>query len=132
MIYFFQSLESQWKDLNTLLDEKQKLSKQRSEQLSAYEKLRDQIFEWLTVTENKVSRLEVIAIDIDLLKRQNEELKPIIKEYRDYGVNIDKVNELGSIYDALLRGERPDSPSRRRSQAYSPTKRTSVAASPCK
>ncbi|XP_044737986.1 dystonin isoform X15 [Chrysoperla carnea] len=124
------SLESQWKDLNTLLDEKQKLSKQRSEQLSAYEKLRDQIFEWLTVTENKVSRLEVIAIDIDLLKRQNEELKPIIKEYRDYGVNIDKVNELGSIYDALLRGERPDSPSRRRSQAYSPTKRTSVAASP--
>lgn len=131
MFFFFQSLESQWKDLNALLDEKQKLSKQRSEQLVAYEKLRDQVLEWLQSTENKVARLEPIAIDIETLKRQNEEIKPIAKEYRDYGQTVDKLNELGTIYDALLRGERPDSPSRRRSQAYSPTKR-GISTNSCK
>jgi hypothetical protein len=54
-----------------------------------------------------------------------------MKEYRDYGTTIDKVNDLGNIYDGLLRGERPESPPRRRSSAYSPTKRTSVTSSPC-
>jgi hypothetical protein len=54
-----------------------------------------------------------------------------MKEYRDYGTTIDKVNDLGNIYDGLLRGERPESPARRRSSAYSPTKRTSVTSSPC-
>jgi hypothetical protein len=54
-----------------------------------------------------------------------------VKEYRDYGNTIDKVNDLGNVYDGLLRGERPESPTRRRSSAYSPTKRTSVTASPC-
>lgn len=57
--------------------------------------------------------------------------QPLAKEYRDYSNTIDKVNDLGNAYDALLRGERPDSPSRRRSSAVSPTKRTSVS-SPCK
>jgi len=54
-----------------------------------------------------------------------------MKEYKDYGTTIDKVNDLGNAYDGLLRGERPDSPSRRRTSAYSPTKRTSVTSSPC-
>jgi hypothetical protein len=58
-------------------------------------------------------------------------LQPLMKEYRDYGTTIDKVNDLGNIYDGLLRGERPESPARRRSSAYSPTKRTSVTSSPC-
>lgn len=60
------------------------------------------------------------------------ELQPLMKEYRDYGNTIDKVNDLGNMYDGLLRGERPESPPRRRSSAYSPTKRTSATASPCK
>ena len=54
-----------------------------------------------------------------------------MKDYKDYGNTIDKVNDLGNAYDGLLRGERPDSPARRRSSAYSPTKRTSVTSSPC-
>lgn len=49
-----------------------------------------------------------------------------MKEHRDYGNTIDKVNDLGNAYDSLLRGERPDSPNRRRSSAFSPTKRPSV------
>nr|CAD7258245.1 unnamed protein product [Timema shepardi] len=124
------ALEGQWKDLNSLLEEKQRLSKTRSEQLFAYEKLRDSVLNWLNTTESRVSRLEPVAVEIDTLKQQTEQLKPLNKEYRDYGSTIDKVNDLGNQYDSLLRGERAESPPRRRSSAYSPTKRTSVTASP--
>lgn len=119
------ALENQWRDLNALLDEKQKLSKQRAEYLNTYESLREKVIEWLTRMENKVSHLEVVAVEIETLKRQNEELKPIAKEYKDFGPTIDKVNDAGSIYDSLLRGDRPESPSRRRVQPYSPAKRPS-------
>lgn len=119
------ALENQWRDLNTLLDEKQKLSKQRAEYLSTYESLREKVIEWLARMENKVSNLEIVAVEIETLKRQNEELKPIAKEYKDFASTIDKVNDAGSIYDSLLRGERPESPNRRRVQPYSPSKRPS-------
>ncbi|XP_076173651.1 dystonin-like protein short stop isoform X27 [Ptiloglossa arizonensis] len=115
------ALESQWKEVNNLIDEKQRLSKSRAEQLSAYEKLRDQVIDWLTRTENKVQGLEPVAVDLEKLKRQADELKPIQKEYRDYGNTVDKVNDLGSAYDGLLK-ERTESPTRRRGST-SPTKR---------
>ncbi|XP_076765741.1 dystonin-like protein short stop isoform X4 [Xylocopa sonorina] len=115
------ALESQWKEVNNLIDEKQRLSKSRAEQLSAYEKLRDQVIDWLTRTESKVQGLEPVAVDVDKLKRQADELKPIQKEYRDYGNTVDKVNDLGIAYDGLLK-ERTESPTRRRGST-SPTKR---------
>lgn len=119
------AMENQWRDLNTLLEDKQKLSKQRSEYLNTYEGLREKVNDWLSRMEHKVSRLEVVAIDIETLKQQNEQLKPITKDYKDFASTIDKVNEAGNAYDSLLRGERPDSPARRRPQSYSPTKRPS-------
>ncbi|XP_017877780.1 microtubule-actin cross-linking factor 1 isoform X27 [Ceratina calcarata] len=115
------ALESQWKEVNNLIDEKQRLSKSRAEQLSAYEKLRDQVIDWLARTENKVQALEPVAVDLDKLKRQADELKPIQKEYRDYGNTVDRVNDLGIAYDGLLK-ERTESPTRRRGST-SPTKR---------
>lgn len=115
------ALESQWKEVNNLIDEKQRLSKSRAEQLSAYEKLRDQVIDWLTRTEHKVQGLEPVAVDLEKLKRQTDELKPIQKEYRDYGNTVDKVNDLGIAYDGLLK-ERIESPTRRRGST-SPTKR---------
>lgn len=114
-------IENQWRELNNLLDEKLRLSKSRAEQLSAYEKLRDQVIDWLTRAENKVQRLLPVAVDLDVIKKQIEELKPIQKEYRDYGNTIDKVNDLGIAYDSTLR-ERGESPTRRRGST-SPTKR---------
>jgi hypothetical protein len=68
-------LEGQWKDLNSLLEDKQKLSKARAEQLSAYEKLRDQVLEWLATMETRVLRLEPVAVETETLKRQTEQLK---------------------------------------------------------
>lgn len=118
------ALESQWKELNNLLDEKQRLCKSRAEQHTAYEKLRDQILDWLTRTENKVQGLEPVAVDLEKLKIQQEELKPIQKEYRDYGNTVDKINDLGIAYDSLMK-ERGESPTRRRGSA-SPTKRPGI------
>lgn len=118
------ALESQWKELSNLLDEKQRLSKSRAERLSAYEKLRDQVIDWLNRTENRVQRLHPVAVDLDILKKQVEDLKPIQKEYRDYGNTVDKVNDLGIAYDSLLK-ERGESPTRRRGSC-SPTKRPSI------
>ncbi|RVE46942.1 hypothetical protein evm_008421 [Chilo suppressalis] len=116
-----QILENQWRDFNTALEEKQKLSKQRADQLNQYDTLRAQVLEWLQSIENRVGRLQPVAVDLDIMKQQQDELRPLAKEYRDYSVTIDKVNEAGAVYEALSRGERADSPHRRR--LYSPTKR---------
>ena len=67
------------------------------------------MIDWLTRTENKVQGLEPVAVDLDKLKRQVDELKPIQKEYRYYGNTVDKVNDLGIVYDGLLK-ERIESP----------------------
>ncbi|KAK9887502.1 hypothetical protein WA026_023054 [Henosepilachna vigintioctopunctata] len=121
------ALENQWRDLLNLLDDKQRLSKQRSEQLSTYEKLRGEVNEWLHRMESRVSRLEIVAVDLEILKKQNEELKPITKEYKDYALDIEKVNEAGLVYENLIRSDRPDSPTKRKNQQYSPTKRPSYS-----
>ena len=68
--------------------------------------------------------------EIDYANLIGFSLQPLVKEHRDYAGIIDKVNDLGNAYDALTQGGRPESPARRRSGAYSPTKRLSSTASP--
>ncbi|XP_061380488.1 microtubule-actin cross-linking factor 1 isoform X17 [Danaus plexippus] len=116
------ALENQWRDFNVMLEEKQKLSKQKADQLNQYESLRMQVLEWLQNMEHRVNHLRPVAVDLEVIKQQQDELRPLAKEYRDFSVNIDKVNESGALYEALSRGERADSPHRKRS-LYSPTKR---------
>ncbi|XP_022818701.1 dystonin isoform X20 [Spodoptera litura] len=116
------ALENQWRDFNATLEEKQKLSKQRADQLNQYESLKIQVLDWLQSMESRVTRLQPVAVDLDVIKQQQDELRPLAKEYRDFSITIDKVNEAGAVYEALTRGDRADSPHRRR-QIYSPTKR---------
>ncbi|XP_016984579.2 dystonin isoform X37 [Drosophila rhopaloa] len=115
------ALESQWRNINISIDERAKLSKQKAEQQLAYESLKDQVLSWLASTEARVNGLPPVAIDLDRIKQQHDELKPICKDYRDYAPTIDKINDIGSQYDALIR---PESPARKRS-TYSPIKRAS-------
>ncbi|XP_022258337.1 titin homolog, partial [Limulus polyphemus] len=115
-------LEQQWKDLGDKLVDKQQAGKNRAQQLSAYETLRIKILEWLINIENRVEKLDVVAIDKDVLQRQATEVKLLIKEHTDYGTTIDKVNDLGNSYDAILHGNQGDSQFRR---SGSPTKKTS-------
>ncbi|XP_015039863.2 dystonin isoform X44 [Drosophila pseudoobscura] len=115
------ALESQWRNINISIDERAKLSKQKAEQQLAYEGLKDQVLSWLASTEARVNGLPPVAIDLDRIRQQHDELKPICKDYRDYAPIIDKINDVGAQYDALIR---PESPARKRS-TYSPIKRTS-------
>nr|XP_049464785.1 dystonin isoform X44 [Anopheles coluzzii] len=116
-------LENLWKTTVTTLEEKLKLSKQKAEQLHAYENLKDQVLVWLSSIETRTNNLAPVAVDVDAIKFQIEEVRPLVKEHREYGVTIDRVNDLGAQYDALIR---PDSPTRKRS-VYSPIKRSNVS-----
>ena len=116
-----------WKDLNSGLEDKQKSSRARAEQLSAYENLRETVLDWLSNMESKISRLETVALDLTILKRQADELKPMIKEYKDYATTLEKLNDLGSAYDSLMRY---DSPTKRRSSAYNSLKKSSLSQRP--
>lgn len=117
------ALENQWRNLETVLEEKIKLFKQKAEQFNAFESLKDQVLQWLSQFEKRTNALAPVAIDLEIVKRQTDELKPMMKEYRDYAVTVDRVNDLGSQYDALIR---PDSPNRKRN-VYSPIKRSTVS-----
>lgn len=117
------ALENQWKSLDTSLLEKSKLSKQKAEQFNAYESLKDQVLHWLSSIETRVTNFAPVSVDTEIIKSQIEELRPLVKEHKDYASTIDKVNDLGTQYDLLIR---PDSPSRKRS-GYSPVKRVTVS-----
>lgn len=116
-------LENQWKNLDTSISEKAKLTKQRAEHHTAYENLKNQVLSWLSSIENRTNSLSPVAVDLNIITRQVDELKPLVKEHRDYGPTIDKVNDLGTQYDLLIR---PESPSRKRS-SYSPIKRATAS-----
>lgn len=49
------------------------------------------MLEWLQAMENRVGHLRPVAVDLDIIKQQQDELRPLAKEYRDFSVNIDKV-----------------------------------------
>jgi hypothetical protein len=65
----------QWKDLSIVIDQCLKDGKARTDQLHTYEKLRDQVLEWLAKNEARVETLEPVAVDADILKRQTDELR---------------------------------------------------------
>ncbi|XP_076267566.1 dystonin-like protein short stop isoform X46 [Rhynchophorus ferrugineus] len=117
------NMEGQWRDLELLLEEKTKLSKLRAEQRNSYETLKEEVLNWLSTMETKLARLDVVAVHLETIKQQNEELKPITSEYKNYSITIDKINDIGTAYDNMLKGDRPDSPARRK--GYSPSKRIS-------
>ncbi|XP_046641641.1 dystonin-like isoform X5 [Daphnia pulicaria] len=117
------TLEMQWKDLSTVIDQSLKDGKARTDQLNTYEKLRDQVLEWLTKNEGRVDTLEPVAVDADILKRQTDELRPIMKEFRDYETTISRVADLGYAYENMTRLVGDGS---RKSSIASPSKRASI------
>ena len=70
-----QSLEGQWKDLNDALDDSARAGKERSEQMVAYEAARDLLLQYLNTTENILDNMHPVALDVDVVKNQSEQLK---------------------------------------------------------
>lgn len=69
------NLEGQWKELNDVLDERARNGKERSEQLLAYEQLRDRCIQWLTTTENMLDNAQPVGLEQDIVKKQTDDLK---------------------------------------------------------
>jgi dystonin len=97
-------LEEKWRELTDFLGEGQNQIRMRKQSLNAYEALREEISRWLTKMERRVDSLELVAVDVEILKRQAEEIKPLIQEHQTYSKTIDKFNEVAAQYDAILRG----------------------------
>ena len=109
-------LEEKWRELADILGERQNQNRARKQSLNAYEALREQVNNWLAKMERKLDEMDPCALEQDLLKRQIEEIKPLVTEHGGYIKTIEKLNELGMQYDSLLRGTFDgSSPSRRQS-----------------
>ncbi|XP_020715281.1 dystonin isoform X17 [Ceratitis capitata] len=115
------SLENLWRSINITLDEKSKLSKMKAEQKVQYEDLKDKVISWLSEMEGQIGKMCPVAIDLKVIREQNDELKPLFRKYRDFNEHIEKINDIGAQYDALFH---PESPNRKR-LSYSPIKRVS-------
>merc|ERR1719228_3282754 len=109
-------LEEKWMELVDILSERQASNRARKQSLNAYEALREQVYLWLQKMEQRVEELEPLAVDLDMLTKQMNDLKPLTQEYTGYSKTIDKLNELGMQYDNMMRGSM-DSPSRRSSMS---------------
>ncbi len=97
-------LEEKWRELTDFLGERQGLNRARKQSLNAYEAMREEVTRWLVKMERRIEGLEPVALDLDILKRQADELKPLLQEHSAYAKNIDKFNEIAAQYDAFLRG----------------------------
>lgn len=70
--------EQQWKNLGDILIEKRQLIKSRSEQIAAYDSSRVKVLDWLLKIERDFEKLEPLAIDQHILKKQAAETMVII------------------------------------------------------
>ncbi|XP_023339655.1 dystonin isoform X13 [Eurytemora carolleeae] len=97
-------LEEKWRELGDILGERQASNRARKQSLNAYEALREQVFAWLNKMESRIEDLDPIALDLDMLNKQINDVKPLVQEYTGYSKTIDKLNELGMQYDNMMRG----------------------------
>ncbi|GFV28802.1 dystonin [Trichonephila clavipes] len=100
-----QNLEEQWKNIGEILNEKKQLGKARSEQLAAYDTLRIKILDWLLKMERGFEKLEPIALDQVLLKKQVSETMHLLKEHTDYISTVEKVNDLGNSCESVMKAD---------------------------
>lgn len=66
-------VEQQWKNLGDTLMEKRQLIKSRSEQIAAYDSSRVKVLDWLLKIERDFEKLEPLAVDQHILKKQATE-----------------------------------------------------------
>lgn len=109
-------LEAKWAELGEILGERQNQNRARKQSLNAYEAMREEVTRWLSKMERKLDAMGPVAVDPDILKKQADEIKPMVQDHANYSKNIDKFNEIGLQYDAFIRGTMENgSPSRRQS-----------------
>ncbi len=71
------NFEAQWKQLASVLEDILKLNKSRAEQKMAYERLREQVLQWLAHMEQTVDALPPVALEPEMIKKQSDAIKVI-------------------------------------------------------
>merc|ERR1712049_3690 len=74
-------LEEKWRELGDILGERQNQNRARKQSLNAYEALREQVNTWLAKMEGRIEDLDPIAVDLDMLSKQINDVKPLVQEY---------------------------------------------------
>lgn len=77
-----QTLEQRWKNLENTLNEKKLLGKAKADQIAAYDTLRIKVLDWLLKIEREVEKLEPLALEPTVLKKQASETVVNIYMYR--------------------------------------------------
>ena len=70
-----EKLEQNWQDLEDTLSDKRKEAGMREEQSSRFEDMKDAVLRWLTYMENRLDDLEPVAIDVEIIEKQIEEIE---------------------------------------------------------
>lgn len=100
-------LQILWESLDRRLDEKLRLTKQKSEKMAAFEIAKQEILLWLTQMEARTSSFEPVALDLSIIRKQSDEHKLLVNEYKEFHRIIQRINDIGAEYDSLLRTSSP-------------------------
>lgn len=100
-------LQTLWESLDRRLDEKLRLTKQKSEKLAAFEISKQKILLWIAEMEAKTALFKPVALDLGVIRQQADEHKLLINEYKEYHRVIQRINDIGAEYDSLLRTSSP-------------------------
>ena len=103
-----------WSDFMEVLIEREHQAKQREQQATRYHDVYAQVIKWLEEHEDVMDKLEAVAIDMEVIEKQIEEIEPLLANFEEFEPTMDEITLLGNSYDALQRGvEETSSPVRR-------------------
>ncbi|KAL8599003.1 hypothetical protein ACOMHN_006812 [Nucella lapillus] len=107
-------LEHSLAAFDSLLAARHQEADAKEQQGSAFESSKTLALLWLSQIEARLDEFESVAIDVDIVEDQIEQMQPMLQEFEDYAPKIDEVNDLGNAYEAMVNpNERPMSPIRR-------------------
>lgn len=102
-------LQTMWESLESRLDDKLKLTKQKAEKLAAFEVSRTEVLLWLKQMEARTSIFDPVALDLSIIRKQSDEHKLLLSEFKDFNRVIQRINDISSEYDSLIRTSSPTS-----------------------
>lgn len=100
-------LQLTWDNLEVALGDKMKLTKQKSEKLAAFEMSRTEVLLWLSQMEARTISFQPVALDLPVIRKQSDEHKVLVKEYKDFNSAIQRINDVSTEYDMLIRTSSP-------------------------
>ena len=100
-------LQLTWDNLEVALGDKMKLTKQKSEKLAAFEISRTEVLLWLSQMEARTISFDPVALDIPVIRKQSDEHKVLTKEYKEFNPAIQRINDVSTEYDILIRTSSP-------------------------